>query len=100
MARFVGFNDFYQFYLGEHQNRTCRRLHFLGSLIALGLLLRALVSGNLYFLLGAFFSGYMFAWVGHFFFEHNRPATFKHPFYSFCGDWVMFKDMLIGRIPF
>jgi hypothetical protein len=100
MARFLGFSDFYRYYLGEHQNRTCRRLHFLGSLIALGLLLRALVSGNLYFVLGALLSGYLFAWVGHFFFEHNRPATFKNPFYSFCGDWVMFKDMLIGRIPF
>jgi len=42
--------------------------------------------------------GYGFAWVGHFFFEKNRPATFKHPFYSLLGDWVMFKDMLIGRI--
>jgi hypothetical protein len=42
--------------------------------------------------------GYGFAWVGHFFFEHNKPATFTYPFYSFLGDWVMFKDILIGRI--
>jgi hypothetical protein len=44
--------------------------------------------------------GYGFAWVGHFFFEKNRPATFRHPFYSFAGDWVMFRDILLGRIPF
>jgi hypothetical protein len=42
--------------------------------------------------------GYGFAWIGHFFFEHNRPATFTYPFYSFAGDWVMFRDMLIGRV--
>jgi hypothetical protein len=50
--------------------------------------------------LAALLSGYAFAWVGHFFFEKNRPATFKYPFYSFAGDWVMYKDILIGRIPF
>lgn len=44
--------------------------------------------------------GYGFAWIGHFAFEKNRPATFRHPFYSLLGDWVMFKDMLVGRIPF
>ena len=49
---------------------------------------------------GALVSGYAFAWVGHFFFEHNKPATFRHPFYSFAGDWVMFKDILSGRIRF
>ena len=42
--------------------------------------------------------GYGFAWLGHFVFEKNRPATFQHPFYSLAGDFVMFKDMLIGRI--
>ncbi len=43
--------------------------------------------------------GYGFAWVGHFFFEKNRPATFQHPLYSFMGDWVMFADILRGRVP-
>ena len=42
--------------------------------------------------------GYGFAWVGHYVFEKNRPATFKHPWYSLAGDFVMFKDILIGRI--
>jgi hypothetical protein len=41
--------------------------------------------------------GYGFAWIAHFFIEHNRPATFKYPFYSFAGDWVMLKDFLLGR---
>jgi hypothetical protein len=48
--------------------------------------------------LAALFCGYGLAWVGHFLFEKNRPATFQHPFYSFAGDWVMFKDILLGRI--
>jgi hypothetical protein len=45
-------------------------------------------------------AGYSFAWVGHFFFEKNRPATFQHPFYSLLGDFVMYRDMVLGRVPF
>ena len=45
-------------------------------------------------------AGYGFAWVGHFVFEKNRPATFQYPLYSLLGDWVMFKDMLTGKIRF
>jgi hypothetical protein len=94
------FAEFYPHYLSEHKNLICRRLHFLGSVIALGLGLRALQTGKLYWVIAALISGYAFAWMGHFFFEHNKPATFKHPFFSFLGDWVMFKDILLGRIPF
>ncbi|WP_290891433.1 DUF962 domain-containing protein [Arenimonas sp.] len=97
---FQSFREFYPYYLGEHENRTCRRLHFVGSCVALGFLAAAVVTLNARWLLAALVSGYAFAWVGHFFFEHNKPATFKHPFYSFAGDWVMFKDMLTGRIKF
>ena len=97
---FASFREFYPFYLGEHANRTCRRLHFVGSCVALGFIAAAIATLNAWWLLAALVSGYAFAWVGHFFFEHNRPATFKHPLYSFAGDWVMFKDMLTGKIPF
>jgi hypothetical protein len=97
--RFATFREFYPFYLAEHANRTCRRLHFVGSCVVLGFVAAAIVSLNPWWLLAALFSGYGFAWVGHFFFEHNKPATFKYPFYSFAGDWVMFKDMLTGKIP-
>jgi hypothetical protein len=100
MARFSSFSEFYPYYLGEHANRTCRRLHFVGSLGVLALLALAIASGNGRYLLGALLCGYGFAWVGHFFFEKNRPATFRHPFYSFVGDWVMFKDILTRKIPF
>ena len=69
-------------------------------LILLALLAWAIVDRNAWWLLAALFCGYGFAWVGHFFFEKNRPATFKHPLSSFVGDWVMFKDILTGKIPF
>lgn len=100
MSRFASFREFYPFYLSEHSNRTSRRLHFTGSCGVLVLLGVAIWSRNGWWLLAALFCGYGFAWVGHFFFERNRPATFKHPFYSFAGDWVMFRDIITGRIKF
>jgi hypothetical protein len=97
---FDSFTEFYPFYLDEHQNRACRRLHFLGTTLALAILVFSLATGRPWGIAAALVCGYAFAWVGHFFFEKNRPATFKHPFYSFLGDWVMWKDMLTGRIKF
>ncbi|ANJ72108.1 DUF962 domain-containing protein [Ralstonia insidiosa] len=97
---FSSFAEFYPFYLGEHQDRTCRRLHFVGSSIALVCLILLIFTGNLWWLLGAAVSGYAFAWVGHFGFEKNRPATFRHPIYSLMGDWVMYRDIWTGKIPF
>ncbi|KGI78321.1 DUF962 domain-containing protein [Oleiagrimonas soli] len=99
MAEFSSFRAFYPYYLSEHRNRTCRRLHFIGSLCVLGFLALAFARGNAWWLLGMPLAGYGFAWVGHFGFEHNRPATFRHPWYSLAGDWVMFWQILTGRIP-
>jgi len=100
MRRFASFREFYPFYLGEHRHRTSRRLHFLGSCGVLLLAAIALATRDARWLLPALLVGYGCAWVGHFFFEKNRPATFRHPFYSFIGDWVMFGDIVRGRIPF
>jgi hypothetical protein len=91
---FRTFADFYPFYLGEHTHPTCRRLHFIGTTIAAVLLMAALVTQRWSFAGLAFLEGYAFAWVGHFFFEHNRPATFKHPLYSLIGDWRLWWDIL------
>jgi len=96
----ITFRRFYVFYLGEHSNRTCRRLHFVGTSLVIGCVLAAVVTRDAWWLVGAPLCGYGFAWIGHFFFEKNRPATFTHPLYSFWGDWVMYRDMLTGRIPF
>lgn len=98
MRRFASFREFYPFYLGEHAHPVSRRLHFIGSCGVLVLLGVALWQRNGWWLLAALLCGYGCAWVGHFFFEKNRPATFSHPVYSFMGDWVMFKDILTGRI--
>jgi len=97
---FDSFSDFYPFYLGEHANRTCRRLHFVGSTLVLLIVLAVLWQREPAWLLAVPLVGYGFAWTGHFFFEKNRPATFSHPWYSLMGDWVMWKDMLTRRIPF
>ncbi|MGH9942679.1 MAG: Mpo1-like protein [Pyrinomonadaceae bacterium] len=92
------FTEFYPFYLSEHRDPTCRRLHFAGSLLILLVLFAAILTRHWWLLLLVPFVGYGFAWVGHFFFERNRPATFTYPLYSLLGDWVMFKDILTGRI--
>jgi hypothetical protein len=98
--RYTTFTEFYPFYLSEHANGTCRRLHFAGTSLVIGCMVAALVSGNMWWLAAVPLVGYGFAWAGHFFFEHNRPATFRYPLYSLLGDWVMYKDMLRGRVPF
>src|SRR5712691_5897565 len=87
--RYDSFAEFYPFYLTEHSDRTARRLHFLGLLLALVCLVMLL----------AFVCGYSFAWIGHYFFEKNQPASFRQPLYSFMGDWKMFWQMLTGKIP-
>ncbi len=94
------FAEFYPFYLSEHRNRTCRRLHFMGSTGALACLVMLLATGSWGWMLAGVVSGYGLAWVGHFGFEKNRPASFKRPLYSFMGDWVMYKDIWTGKIPF
>lgn len=97
---YQSFSDFYPFYLSEHSDVTCRRLHYLGSILVLAVLAISVATAHYMWLLSLPVIGYGFAWTGHFFFEKNRPATFKYPLYSFMGDWVMLKDMLIGRIRF
>ena len=97
MRRFASFREFYPFYLQEHSNVVSRRLHFFGSWGVLALLGTALFTGNAWWLLGALFCGYGFAWVGHFFFEKNRPATFKYPLWSLMGDWRMFFETVSGK---
>jgi hypothetical protein len=100
VKRFERFADFYPYYLQEHRDSTCRRLHFIGTSLVIVILATALLSASWVFLWVLPLAGYTFAWVGHFFFEKNRPATFKHPFYSLLGDFVMYRDMLTGKVPF
>ncbi len=98
--RYSSFADFYLFYLSEHSNRTCRRLHFVGTLLVIVTAFYSVLMGRYMLLLLLPVIGYGFAWVGHFFFEKNIPATFTYPAYSLAGDFVMFKDILTGKIRF
>jgi hypothetical protein len=96
-SRFASFGEFYPFYIHEHSNRTCRRIHVIGSGLVLVALAAAVVSRNPWWLLAMPLIGYGFAWIGHFFFEKNRPATFKYPLWSLMGDWRMFFETVTGR---
>ncbi|WP_424813394.1 Mpo1-like protein [Roseococcus sp. YIM B11640] len=92
------FREFWPFYVGEHLDARNRLLHFIGSSAAIACLLVAAVTGQPWWLLAAVVAGYALAWIGHFTIERNRPATFRHPFYSLLGDWKMFALMLTGRM--
>ncbi len=92
------YEQFYQFYLSEHANKTCRRLHFVGSTLGLIGLGCTLNTGKIRYAVMGVVAGYACAWVGHFVFERNRPASFKQPFYSFISDYRMYSDVLRGRV--
>jgi len=92
------FSQFYPFYLSGHSTRWCRRLHYAGSLLVIVSLLTFVITRYWPWLIAVPICGYGFAWIGHFFFERNKPATFKYPLYSLMGDWVMFWNILMGKI--
>lgn len=94
------FEQFYPFYLSEHMDPVNRVLHFVGTTLVLSVLsfnLYTAAPASSYLVLPLL--GYGFAWVGHFFFEQNKPATFKYPFYSFMGDFRMWFDIIRQEQP-
>lgn len=98
--KYTSIREFYPFYLTEHLNTTCRVLHFTGTSILLTVLVWALATQTWWALSFIPFIGYGFAWVGHYFFEKNTPATFEYPLYSLGSDFIMFKDLLLGKQKF
>lgn len=98
--RYQSFKEFYPFYLSEHTDKTNRVLHFLGTTIVILFFLSALISRKWGLIWLCPLAGYGFAWVGHFFFQKNRPATFKYPLYSLAGDFVMWYQLLTRKIYF
>jgi len=92
--------EFYPFYLKEHSNSTSRILHFIGTSLVLLLIPAALIFNEAKLLIFIPFVGYGFAWVGHFFFEKNKPATFQYPGYSLASDFILFWDLLRGKEKF
>jgi len=96
--QFNSFTEFWPYYLGEHSKPATRFLHYAGSLTAVATLVGLIVIGRWWLFPLAFVPGYAFAWIGHFFIEKNRPATFTYPLWSFMGDWKMLALMLTRRL--
>jgi hypothetical protein len=100
------FKEYYQMYLSLHKNKWNRRLHVLGQINTIGYFIFCIYLifwKSLLFipLLAAVpFIVYPFAWSGHFFIEKNKPAAFKNPVWAKAADWVMLKDIILGRISF
>jgi len=98
--RYASFEAFYPFYIHQHANRTCRRIHVVGTALVIAAFVAAVVTLNPWWLLAMPLVGYGFAWVGHFFFEKNRPATFKYPLWSLRGDFQLFFETVSGKRKF
>lgn len=92
------YHQFYRFYLTEHRNIMSRRLHVTGSSIGLYFFSKAIRNRKPRYFAYGLVAGYACAWVGHFVFEKNKPASFKQPLYSFISDWRMFSDVLRGNL--
>jgi hypothetical protein len=98
--KYQSLKEFYPYYLSEHQNPTSRLLHFIGTGLVLVVLVLGIALENYSWLAGIPVLGYGFAWVGHFFFEKNKPATFTYPLYSLASDFLLFFDLLRGKEKF
>lgn len=97
--KFTSLRQFYHYYLLEHRHPTCRALHFVGTSLFLAVVIYAIVIGPLWWLALGPISGYGFAWIGHFLYEKNKPATFEYPLFSLLSDFIMFWHMLTFQIP-
>jgi|TARA_R100000149_G_C5873555_1_gene137309 hypothetical protein len=97
--RITSYQEFWPYYLREHSKPACRKLHFFGTTLAIFSLIAALWLQWPWLILLALVAGYGPAWVAHFFIEHNRPATFKYPFWSLYSDFRMYFCWLGGKLP-
>jgi len=98
--RFQSLAAFYPFYLKEHRNSTCRKLHFAGTSGFFLFLFSYVLTQEWPFLIAMPLCGYGFAWVGHFFYEKNKPATFQYPLYSLLSDFKLYFEILSGKESF
>lgn len=98
--KYKSLKTFYPFYLSEHQHPISRMLHFTGTGLVLVILFTIFVTLQWEKLFLVPIVGYLFAWIGHFFFEKNKPATFQYPLYSLASDFILFKDLLTGKEKF
>mgnify|MGYP003608030343 FL=1 len=92
------YSEFYRFYLTEHRSIMSRRLHAVGSSVGIYFFSKAIRQRKAKYVVYGLVSGYACAWIGHFVFEKNKPASFKQPLYSFISDWRMLSDILRGNL--
>ena len=98
--RYRTFEDFYPFYLTEHVNPVSRRLHVVGTSLVVLCFILAMIFADGRWLIAMPVIGYGFAWAGHFFFEKNKPATFKYPAFSLMGDFRLWFETVTGKRKF
>ena len=96
--QFSSFSEFWPFYLSEHSLLACRVLHYVGTICANALLVYLIMYQLWSWIPLALVIGYGPAWIGHFFIEKNRPATFQYPLWSFMGDYKMLYLACTGRL--
>ena len=96
--KYHSLKDFYPYYLTEHSNATCRATHYIGTTLLFAVVASSIYFGNSKILFLLPVVGYGFAWLGHFVFEKNKPATFQYPFYSLASDFIMYFHFITGQI--
>lgn len=96
--KYKTYSEFWLFYLNEHLNPKTRILHYIGTTVAIIFILVGLISSQWIYFIAAIVSGYLFAWIGHFFVEKNKPATFQYPFWSLLSDFRMYGLFIAGRL--
>ena len=94
----MNLNQYYEHYVTLHRNPKCRLLHFLGQIVTILFLIFIIYKKFWLMFLIVPFIVYPFAWSGHYFFEKNKPAAFNNPIYAKISDWIMFKEILLGRL--
>ncbi len=95
---FASYDEFFLHYLRQHREPQNRLLHACGTALGLLVLIASFILHHPWFALLFLPVGYGFAWFGHFVFEHNQPATWEHPWWSFVSDFRMLALMLTGKL--
>jgi hypothetical protein len=98
--KYNSLKEFYPFYLSEHQNTMNRALHFTGISLLCLCFITSMLFHNVYFFIAIPFVAFGFSWIGHQFFERNKPSTLKYPFFNIACDFLLFGDIIMGRQSF
>ncbi len=83
------FSEFWPYYLDAHRKPWTRRVHIIGTWLAIAIVGYAVLNSNVTLILLALVCGYGFAWASHLWIEMNRPATFRFPVWSLMADLKM-----------